>query len=86
MIDVRELKTRYDEIRRNIENRFMNVDLDQIMADQEKRAALMPAVGVIASVQACEALKIAAGKKCALQGKLFCADLLNSEFECIPFS
>ena len=53
---------------------------------EQKRAALMPAVGVIASVQACEALKIAAGKKCALQGKLFCADLLNSEFECIPFS
>ena len=41
MIDVRELKTRYEEIRKNIENRFMNVDLDKIVSDQEKRAALM---------------------------------------------
>ena len=41
MIDVRDLRTRYDEIKKNIENRFMNVDLDQIVADQEKRAALM---------------------------------------------
>ena len=41
MIDVRELKTRYDEIRKNISDRFMDVDLDRIIADQEKRAALM---------------------------------------------
>ncbi len=41
MIDTRELKTRYEEIKKNIENRFMNVDLDKIVSDQEKRAALM---------------------------------------------
>ena len=41
MIDIRELKTREEEIRKNIENRFMNVDLDQIMADQDKRSGLM---------------------------------------------
>ncbi len=41
MIDVKELKTRYEEIRKNIENRYMNVDLDKIISDQEKRAALM---------------------------------------------
>ncbi len=41
MIDIRELKTRYSEIKKNIEDRFMNVDLDKIVADQEKRAELM---------------------------------------------
>lgn len=41
MIDLRELRTRTDEIRKNIENRFMDVDLDTILADQERRSALM---------------------------------------------
>ncbi len=41
MIDVKELKTRYSEIKKNIEDRFMNVDIDKIIADQEKRSALM---------------------------------------------
>ena len=29
MIDVKELKTRYDEIAKNIKDRYMNVDLDK---------------------------------------------------------
>ena len=41
MIDIKELKTRYEEIRKNIQDRYMNVDLDKIIADQEKRAALL---------------------------------------------
>ena len=41
MIDVKELKTRYDEISKNIKDRFMNVDLDGIIKDQEERAALL---------------------------------------------
>ena len=41
MIDTRELKTRYDEIKKNISDRYMNVDLDQIVADQDRRAALL---------------------------------------------
>ena len=41
MIDVKELKTRYDEISKNIKDRFMNVDLDKIVKDQEERAALL---------------------------------------------
>ena len=41
MIDVKELKTRYDEIAKNIKDRFMNVDLDKIVKDQEERAALL---------------------------------------------
>ena len=41
MIDVKELKTRYDEIEKNIKDRYMNVDLDKIVKDQEERAALL---------------------------------------------
>ena len=41
MIDVKELKTRYDEIAKNIKDRNMNVDLDKIVKDQEERAALL---------------------------------------------
>ena len=41
MIVVEELKTRYDEIAKNIKDRYMNVDLDKIVKDQEERAALL---------------------------------------------
>ena len=41
MIDVKELKTRYDEIAKNIKDRYMNVDLDKIVKDQDERAALL---------------------------------------------
>ena len=41
MIDLKDLKTRYDEIKANIQNRYMNVDLAAIAADQEKRAEIM---------------------------------------------
>lgn len=41
MIDTKELKTRYDEIKENIKNRYMNVDLDQIIHDQDERSALL---------------------------------------------
>ncbi len=44
MIDVKELRTRTEEIRENIKNRYMNVDLDKILADQEKRSALLAEV------------------------------------------
>ena len=37
MIDTKELKSRYDEIRKNIENRYMDVDLDAIIALQDER-------------------------------------------------
>ena len=41
MIDIRDIKTRYDEIQRNIETRYMNVDLAKIAADMEKRSELL---------------------------------------------
>ena len=41
MIDLKDLKTRYDEIKANIQNRYMDVDLAAIAADQEKRAEIM---------------------------------------------
>ena len=41
MIDIKELKTRYEEIKKNISDRYMNVDLDKIIADQDKRNALL---------------------------------------------
>ena len=44
MIDTRELKSRYDEIKANIENRFMKVDLDQIIRDSEERSILLQEV------------------------------------------
>ena len=44
MIDIRELKSRYDEIRKNISDRYMNVDIDRIIADQDARSALLQEV------------------------------------------
>ena len=41
MIDIKELKTRRDEIKKNIEDRYMNVDLDAIIRDQDERLALL---------------------------------------------
>ena len=41
MIDLKDLRTRYDEIKENIQNRYMNVDLETIAADQEKRSEIM---------------------------------------------
>ena len=44
MIDIRELKSRYDEIKKNISDRYMNVDIDRIIADQDARSALLQEV------------------------------------------
>ena len=41
MIDIKELKTRRDEIAKNIKDRYMNVDIDAIIKDQEERNALL---------------------------------------------
>lgn len=41
MIDLKELKSRRDEIERNIRVRNMNVDIDAIIELQERRSALM---------------------------------------------
>lgn len=44
MIDLKELKTRRDEIALNIQNRNMKVDIDAIIALQEARSALLQEV------------------------------------------
>lgn len=44
MIDVKELRTRKDEIKENIKNRYMNVDIDAIVLHQEERGALLTEV------------------------------------------
>lgn len=44
MIDLRELKARRDEIAKNIADRNMQVDIDAIIALQEKRSTLMQEV------------------------------------------
>ncbi len=41
MIDIREIKERREEIKKNIENRFMNVDLDRIIALYDQRSAML---------------------------------------------
>ncbi len=41
MIDLRELKSRRDEIARNIENRFMNCDVDEVIRLQDERSQEM---------------------------------------------
>ena len=41
MIDIKELKTRHDEIAKNIKDRYMNVDLDAIIKDQDERLELL---------------------------------------------
>jgi seryl-tRNA synthetase len=41
MIDLKDLKSRKQEISENIKNRFMNVDLDGIIAIQEERSKLL---------------------------------------------
>ena len=41
MIDIKELKSRRDEIKQNIESRYMKVDLDHIIDLQEKRSEVL---------------------------------------------
>ena len=41
MIDTKELKSRYDEIKKNIADRYMNVDLDGIIKIQDERYDVM---------------------------------------------
>ncbi len=41
MIDLKDLKNRKEEIKQNIENRFMKVDLDSIIELQEERTELL---------------------------------------------
>ena len=41
MIDIKDIRTRYSEIEKNIETRYMNVDLAKIAADMEKRSELL---------------------------------------------
>ena len=44
MIDIKELKSRYDEIKKNIADRYMNVDLDAIIAIQDERYTILQEV------------------------------------------
>ena len=44
MIDIRDIRTRYDEIKKNIDDRFMNVDLEKIAKDMERRSELIQQV------------------------------------------
>lgn len=44
MIDLRELKSRYDEIKTNIRNRSMTIDLDAVIALQDERSNLLQEV------------------------------------------
>ena len=47
MIDIKELKSRYDEIKKNIADRYMNVDLDAIIAIQDERYTILQEVEVL---------------------------------------
>ena len=47
MIDIKELKTRYDEIKKNITDRYMNVDLDAIITLQDERYTILQEVEVL---------------------------------------
>lgn len=49
MIDPKDLKTRYDEIKQNIENRYMNIDLEQIAKDADERGAILAEVEALRS-------------------------------------
>lgn len=44
MIDPKDLKTNYDEIKTNIKNRYMDVDLDEIIKTADKRLELLTQV------------------------------------------
>ncbi len=44
MIDTKELKSRYDEIKKNIENRYMNINLDEIISLQDERYEILQQV------------------------------------------
>ena len=41
MIDIKDIRTKYSEIESNIKNRYMNVDLQKIAADMERRSELL---------------------------------------------
>ncbi len=44
MIDIKDIRTRYDEIEKNIRDRYMNVDLKKIASDMDKRSNLLQEV------------------------------------------
>ncbi len=44
MIDLRKLNTRYEEIKQNIANRFMDIDLDRVLSLQQQRSGLIQQV------------------------------------------
>ena len=41
MIDIKDIRTKYSEIESNIKNRYMNVDLQKIAADMDRRSELL---------------------------------------------
>ena len=41
MIDIKDIRTRYSEIRKNIQDRYMDVDLDRIVSDMDRRSELL---------------------------------------------
>ena len=58
MIDPKDLKTRYDEIKQNIENRYMDIDLEQIAKDADERGAILAEVEALRSERNDTASKI----------------------------
>ena len=58
MIDSKELRTRYDEIKQNIKNRNMNVDLDEVIRLQDKRSELLHSVEEMRAQRNQNALKM----------------------------
>ncbi len=49
MIDPKDLKTRFDEIKENIKNRYMDIDLEQIAKDADERSTILAEVEALRS-------------------------------------
>ena len=41
MIDIKDIRTRYSEIRKNIQDRYMDVELDRIVSVKDRRSVLL---------------------------------------------
>ena len=80
-----------EEAKEANDKKYAEEDHGDLFADREELSAqsaasggvIGPTAGVIGSVQAAEAVKILAGNKSALDGRLLSVDLLNMDFNTI---
>ena len=58
---------------------------NQAVSPVQRRRSLSPTAGLCAAVQAAEAIKLLCGRGSSLTGRLLWMDLLEQEYQLLPF-